>query len=363
MLVTPASKGNSHLIVYLSVGAGISFLAALSIIYFFCYRINKVVTVMPWRTGLSGQLQKAFVTGLPSLRRSELESACEDFSNVVGSLSDCFLYKGTLSSGVEIAVTSSMVTSAKNWSEQHEAQFREKISVLSKVNHKNFINLIGYCEEEEPFTRMMVYEYASNGTLFEHLHIKEADHLDWAARLRIIMGIAYCLDYMHQLDPPVVVKTLNSSSIYLCDDYAAKISDLSLWNEEKETADPKLSAQESNVYKFGIILLEIISGRLPFSEDDGLLVLWASSHLSEKRPLMDIVDTTLESFNKEELISLCEVVKSCIDPDLKRRPTMPAVVGQLRQITSMPPEAARPKLSPLWWAELEIISTESNSLQ
>lgn len=195
--------------------------------------------------------------------------------------------------------------------------------------------------------------------------------MDWAARLKIVMGIAYCLDHMHQLDPPVVLKNLSSSSIYLCDDYAAKISDLSFWNEEKEedqslessgVMDVQLSTLEGNVYKFGIILLETISGRLPFSEDDGLLVLWASSHLMGKRPLMDMVDKTLESYSNEDVTALCDVIKACVKPDPRRRPTMSQVVAQLRQITGISPSGATPKLSPLWWAELEIISTESNSL-
>jgi len=88
-------------------------------------------TVRPWATGLSGQLQKAFVTGVPSLKRSELETACEDFSNIIGSTSSCMLYKGTLSSGVEIAVASSLVTSAKDWSKENESQYRKKVAFYS----------------------------------------------------------------------------------------------------------------------------------------------------------------------------------------------------------------------------------------
>ncbi|KAI7745080.1 hypothetical protein M8C21_013552 [Ambrosia artemisiifolia] len=109
--------------------------------------------------------------GVPSLQRLELVTACEDFSNIIGTMLDGTVYKGTLSSGVEIAVTSTAITSTKDWNKKLESQFRNKIETLSKVNHKNFVNLIGYCEEQKPFTRMMVFEYAPNGTLFEHLHI------------------------------------------------------------------------------------------------------------------------------------------------------------------------------------------------
>ncbi|KAH0457319.1 hypothetical protein IEQ34_012634 [Dendrobium chrysotoxum] len=333
--------GESHRPVYVTVAAGAFALFSLSSMYFICCRTIKVDNATPWKIGLSGKLQKALVTGVPSLERSELQTACEEFSNVIDTLSDCTLYKGTLSSGVEIA-----------------------ISVLSTVNHKNFLNLIGFCVEQEPFTRMMVYEYAPNGTLFEHLHIKEAEPLDWTTRLRIAMGISYCLEHFLRLDPPVSFRALNSSTIYLTEDYAAKVSDLSFWDEEKEASSSDQSSDDlqsplSNqdiVYKFGIILLELISGRLPFSKDDGLLVLWASSHLTGKRPLHGILDQTIESLSEEDISPLCQVIQSCVTPEPSGRPKLGDVVAQLRQITGISQDAASPKLSPLWWAELEIIS-------
>lgn len=121
---------------------------------------------------------------------------------------DGTIYKGTLSSGVGIAATSCAAASPDNWSKNLEAQFRKK------VNHKNFVNLISFCEEEKPFTRMLVFEYAPNGTLFEHLHIKQLEHLDWGMRSRIIMGISYCLEYMHELTLPIAHGNLQSSSVY-----------------------------------------------------------------------------------------------------------------------------------------------------
>ncbi|KAH7677852.1 Non-specific serine/threonine protein kinase protein [Dioscorea alata] len=351
---------SSSLAIYMPIAGGFSFLLAISAIYFLCFRTNKVGTVRPWSTGLSGQLQKAFVAdGVPALRRSELEAACEDFSNVIGTFSDWKVYKGTLSNGVEIAVASSMITSAKDWSKDSESQLRNKISTLSRVNHKNFMNLLGYCEEEEPFTRIMVFEYAPNGTLFEHLHIKEAEHLDWAARLRIAMGIAYCLEHMLQIEPPIVPRNLNSSSIYLTEDYAAKVSECVFLNQTKEanSAQDNSSDLTNIVYKFGILLLEILSGRRPFSEDDDILVCWASFYFTGKRPLKDMLDTTLTSFRENDLGAFSEVLRSCTNPDPSKRPTMSEVTKSLRAITSISPDAASPRLSPLWWAELEILAT------
>lgn len=150
------------------------------------------------------------------------------------------------------------------------------------MNHENSVNLLGFCGEDEPFTRMVVFEYAPNGTLFEHLHVKEAEHLDWGTRLRVAIGTVYCLQHMHQLNPSLAHSSLNTSSVQLTDDYAAKISDLSfLLSFLKGIASPdmKSSAKKradatlaSNIYSFGIMLLETVTGRLPYSNDqDGSL--------------------------------------------------------------------------------------------
>jgi len=135
-------------------------------------------------------------SGVPKLNRSELETACEDFSNIIEAFDGYTVYKGTLSSGVEIAVASTAILETREWTRAMEMTYRRRvikinsfsstiftakldscfeslylqIDTMSRVNHKNFINLIGYCEEDEPFNRMMVFEYAPNGTLFEHLH-------------------------------------------------------------------------------------------------------------------------------------------------------------------------------------------------
>ncbi|KAL0321300.1 UNVERIFIED_CONTAM: protein MALE DISCOVERER 2 [Sesamum radiatum] len=269
-------SGNSvKLIVGLSVGL---FLLILAVVIIVICRSRAAKTIAPWKTGLSGQLQKAFVTGVPKLNRDELETACEDFSNIISTDEGvATVYKGTLSSGVEIAVASTAIVSLKDWSKRSELVFRNKIDTLSRVNHKNFLNLIGYCEEDEPFTRMMVLEYAPNGTVHEHLHVKEVEHLDWNARMRIIMGTAYCLQHMHDLNPPIAHSNLNSKEILLTDDYAAK---------------------------FRILLLEIITGRPPYSEEEGNLMIWAAQYLNDKSTINKLVDPSLKSFKDNEL-ELC----------------------------------------------------------
>ncbi|KAF8749375.1 hypothetical protein HU200_012714 [Digitaria exilis] len=339
-------------------------LAAASVIY--C-RAKKVGTVRPWSTGLSGQLQRAFVTGVPALKRSELQAACEDFSNIVGSTPSCTLYKGTLSSGVEIAVVSSSIASVKDWSKECESHYRNKITSLSKVSHRNFMNLLGYCEEDHPFTRAMVFEYAPNGTLFEHLHVREAENLDWTARLRVSMGVAYCLEHMRRLNPPVVPMNLDSSTIYLTDDFAAKVSDLDFWSATGKGSNSSSSATADDstisdmVHQYGIILLEILTGKVPYCEEEGSsLEQLASRYLDGSMSLAQLIDSNLGSIPEEAARALCEVARSCMDPDPKKRPQMAEVAARMKEITALGSEGATPKVSPLWWAELEIMSSEAS---
>ncbi|PAN18163.1 hypothetical protein PAHAL_3G183200 [Panicum hallii] len=348
--------------------AGLLLLAGIACWLLAC-RKSAVATIGPWKTGLSGQLQKAFVTGVPKLQRSELERACEDFSNIIASYPHYTVYKGTLSSGVEIAVVSTMITSSKEWSEHSESCFRKKIDTLSRMNHKNFINLLGFCEEEEPFTRMMVLEYAPNGTLYESLHAEDFEHIGWRGRMRIIMGLAYCIQHMHELNPPVAHPDLQSSSILLSEDGAAKIVDMSVWHEviskgktptngELDPHHEQVSAAlAGNVYSFGVLLLEIISGKLPDPAHERSLVILALECINNgDRSLVSLLDPTLNDHKEDELAVIGKVIHACIQSDPRNRPSMREITARLREAIGISPVAATPRLSPLWWAELEVLS-------
>ncbi|MQM18720.1 hypothetical protein Taro_051714 [Colocasia esculenta] len=366
------SKGTGTTWEYVLVLPGAALLITIAAGMLVMFRAHARTAVGPWKTGLSAQLQKAFIAGVPKLNRTELEAACEDFSNIIETLPDRTVFKGTLSSGVEIAVVSTAVKSSKDWSKSAEMLFQKKIDTLSRVNHKNFMNLLGYCEADEPFMRMMAFEYAPNGTLYEHLHVKELEHLDWGVRMRIIMGIAYCLQYMHhEVNPPVVHPNLRSNAIFLTDDYAAKIAEIGFWKEVaakgKLTEEDDRSISESpsthpgcNVYDFGILLLEIISGKHPYSEEENSFLSWASEYLNDKCGISNMTDPTLKSFKNNELHIVCRVIQDCIHPDPKKRPTMKEITAKLREVLAISPESATPRLSPLWWAELEILTVEAS---
>ena len=370
---TPSEAGSTRSMkwLYAIVIPSIALLLIIIACMLLLCRNKSVATIGPWKTGLSGQLQKAFVTGVPKLQRSELEGACEDFSNIVATYPHYTVYKGTLSSGVEIAVVSTVLASSKDWSKHSEGRFRKKIDSLSRINHKNFINLLGYCEEEEPFMRMMVLEYAANGTLYEHLHVDGFDHIDWNGRMRVIMGVAYCMQYMHELNPCITHPGLQSSAILLSEDGAAKIADMSVWQEviskEKmpknddasEHHEPIRADPAGNVCSFGLLMLEIISGKPPDSEHEGSLANLAMECIKDDRSISCLLDPTLTTHKENDLDIICELIEDCIQSDPKKRPSMREVTAKLREVLSISPEAATPRLSPLWWAELEILSVES----
>ncbi|KAF2303218.1 hypothetical protein GH714_014729 [Hevea brasiliensis] len=242
--------------------------------------------------------------------------------------------------------------------------------MLSRVNHKNFVNLIGYCKEDEPFNRMMVFEYAPNGTLFEHLHVKEMEHHDWSARMRIIMGIAYCLQYMHHdLNPLVAHSNLNSYNIFLTDDYATTIAEISFLpqdsskskssgdNESAHSTLLPLADVETNVYCFGILLLEIISGKLQYSKEQGSLEKLAAEYLNDKRSISYLL-TQPSCLSKRMSLTSYARLSECIQPDPRQTPTMKDITSKLREVIAISPDQATRRLSPLWWAKLEILSVE-----
>jgi hypothetical protein len=137
---------------------------------------------------------------LPKLSRQELEVACEDFSNIIGSSPETVVYKGTMKDGPEVSVIS-LCAFEGHWTSHHELFYQNKVSYehygiqplpfleikrmifqvidVARLNHENIAKFLGYCRESDPFSRMLVFEYASNGTLFEHLHCKPFALLFW----------------------------------------------------------------------------------------------------------------------------------------------------------------------------------------
>ncbi|KAK4374435.1 hypothetical protein RND71_005112 [Anisodus tanguticus] len=340
---------------------------------------NKSSIIIPWKKSASEKDHMTVYVDTEMLKdvlrynRQELEVACEDFSNIIGSSPDSLVYKGTIKGGPEIAVIS-LCIKEEQWTAYLELCFQKEMAELARINHENTAKFLGYCRESSPFTRMLVFEYASNGTLNEHLHYGEGCQLSWTRRMKIVIGIAKGLKYLHsELDSPFTISELNSNSVYLTEDFSPKLVDFESWKSiiaRSEKNSGAISSEgvcvlpnslesrhldiQGNIYAFGVLLLEIMTGRPPYCKDKGCLVV-AKEFLDVPEVLPYVVDPELKHFKYEDLKVICEVVNLCIHPNCSSRTSIKDLCARLESNidTSITAEL---KASSLAWAELALSS-------
>ncbi|PVH35642.1 hypothetical protein PAHAL_7G233700 [Panicum hallii] len=325
-----------------------------------------------WKENTVISIDDDLLVNVPKISRQELAEACEDFSNIIGSSHETVVYKGTLKDGQEIAVVSLSV-SVHYWNDYVELYFQKEVIEMARLSHENIAKLVGYCKESEPLSRMLVFQYPPNGTLYEHLHDGEGWQLSWPRRMKLALAIARALRYLHtELQPPFAVAALTSSSIYLTEDYSPKIIDFERWrylvtkpglgsvnggpvNSITDSRHKRFMDVQANTFAFGVILLELISGRASVSKDTGDLVDWARKHLEHPEEFSKLVDERLQrqSVNQESLGIVCNVVNLCIDPEPSRRPSMSMIAAILEEGIETS-AATLMRDSSLAWAEAEL---------
>ncbi|KAK2965368.1 hypothetical protein RJ640_024110 [Escallonia rubra] len=263
------------------------------------------------------------------------------------------VYKGKLPDGTIVAVKSAKVGNIKS-----TQQILNEVGILSQVNHKNLVKLLGCCvEAEQP---LMIYEYIPNGTLHEHLHGKYAAFLDWKARLRISLQTAEALAYLHSAAyTPIYHRDVKSTNILLDDDLNAKVADFGL----SRLASPGLShvstcaqgtlgyldpeyyrnyqlTDKSDVYSYGVVLLEVLTSQkaIDFSreEDDVNLAIYVSQR-AKNGLIMEVMDQRLlggepsaPTVTSVRLFS--ELALACLREKKGDRPNMKDVVQELQSI-------------------------------
>ncbi|GJU28669.1 probable LRR receptor-like serine/threonine-protein kinase [Tanacetum coccineum] len=338
---------------------------------------SKPVTLNLWKKStsykdyMSVYIDSNMLKGVTQYSRQELEVACEDFSNIIGSSSDSLVYKGNMKGGPEIAVIS-LCVKEEHWTAYLELYYQKEVADLARLNHENTGKLLGYCIVNSPFSRMLVFEYASNGTLYEHLHYEEGCNLNWSRRMKIIIGIAKGLRYLHtEIEPPFTISELNSSAVYLTEDFSPKLVDFESWktivtrsenNSRSISHDGDICVLPSsfeerhldiqgNIYSFGVLLLEIVSGRPSFCKDKGCLVDWARDYLEKQEEMGSVVDPTLKYFKDEDLKVICEVVSMCIHLRPRDQISMKDMCAILENKIDTSPSSEM-KATSLAWAEL-----------
>ncbi|XP_020094316.1 probable LRR receptor-like serine/threonine-protein kinase At1g63430 [Ananas comosus] len=344
---------------------------------------SKSSTVIPpgrstsWKDQTVIPINEDLLKGVLKVSRQELEVACEDFSNIIGSSSDAVVYKGTMKAGPEIAVISLCILE-DCWTSSVELYFQKEVADLARINHENIAKLLGYCNESNPFSRMLILEYASNGTLCEHLHYGDGCQMSWPRRMRIALGIAYGLRYLHtELQPPFAIAELTSSAVYLTEDFSPKLVDFERWktilskpgmntgcvvngglfHSYIDSRQRRYMDVQANTFAFGVILLELISGRPAFCKERGCLVDWALQYLGDPQDISKLVDPELKNVKPETLSVVCNAVSLCLEHEPTKRPSMQIITAVLEAAIETLPAAVL-KDTPLAWAEL-VVSTAS----
>ncbi|CAL4886934.1 unnamed protein product [Urochloa decumbens] len=293
------------------------------------------------------------VSLVDKLKMNVLMKATNNFdeSSVIGRGGTAVVFKGTLN-GQDVAIK--RFNSSTMGAEQVKG-FNLEIEVLGKLNHRNVVKLLGYCVHNTE--RLLVYEYMSSGTLREHLQPSDRHApLTWMQRVKISLDVAQGIDYLHGLSHEKLIhRDLKPSNILLDQNLTAKISDFGLvrLSEDKSSTSKTVGTygymapeyasfgtlgSEIDVYSYGVILMEIITGRKAINEslsqDDVFLVPIFRTLVKDKEKLRDIVDPTLE-LNGEDWNNLKEVADYacyCTEDEPKIRPNMRTCVLLLSDI-------------------------------
>lgn len=261
-------------------------------------------------------------------RLSELKDATHGFKefNELGRGSFGFVYKAVLSDGRQVAVKRANATTIIHTSSR---EFEAELEILCSIRHSNIVNLLGYCAEMGE--RLLVYEFMPHGTLHDHLH-GELTPLDWNLRLKISLQAAKGLAYLHnEVTPPIVHRNVKTANILLDSEWVARIADFGFLsaNERDLNVDT-----ESDIYNFGIVLLEILSGRKTYDRDctPPGIVEWAMPLVRRGRAAAIIDQNVALPRNVEALLKLADVAELALRENPNERPSMSNVASLLDQI-------------------------------
>ncbi|XP_030969680.1 wall-associated receptor kinase-like 10 [Quercus lobata] len=291
----------------------------------------------------------------------ELENATDRFNEnrILGKGGQGTVYKGMLIDGRIVAIKKCNTVDEGNLE-----QFINEIIILSQINHRNVVKLLGCCLETE--VPLLVYEFIPNGTLFQYLHEENEEFplLTWDMRLRIANEIAGALSYLHSAASlPIYHRDIKSSNILLDDKYRAKVADFGTSRSvaidqthvttlvygtfgylDPEYFQTSQFTEKSDVYSFGVVLVELLTGEKPVSltrSQEGRNLSTYFVHSLKENRLFDILDTQVSKVgNKDEILTIANLAKRCLHFNGKKRPTMIEIMMELegvQKISSVQP--------------------------
>ncbi|CAN4081827.1 unnamed protein product [Withania somnifera] len=289
----------------------------------------------------------------------ELEKATDHFNEnrILGRGGQGTVYKGMLPDGRIVAVKKSKLVD-----ENQLEQFINEVVILSQINHRNVVKLLGCCLETE--VPLLVYEFIINGTLYSLIHNENNGFpFPWSTRLRIATEIAGALAYLHSATSvPIYHRDIKSSNILLDEKYRAKVSDFGTSRSiaidqthlttgvqgtfgylDPEYFQSSQFTEKSDVYSFGVVLAELLTGKKAISattkEDRSLATNFLLA--TDRNRLDTIIDTdVLQEGRKEDIIAAANIAYRCLNLNGKKRPTMKEVTAALEAIRSQMPSVA-----------------------
>ncbi|XWS16091.1 hypothetical protein CRYUN_Cryun34aG0056000 [Craigia yunnanensis] len=291
-------------------------------------------------------------TNVISYSIADLQMATGSFSveNLLGEGSFGRVYRAQFDDGKVLAVkkidSSALPTAMSD-------DFIEIVSNISQLHHTNVTELVGYCSEHGQ--HLLVYEFHKNGSLYDFLHLSDeySKPLIWNSRVKIALGTARALEYLHEVcSPSIVHKNIKSANILLDAELNPHLSDLGLAtfipNADQvlncDDVGSGYSAPEvimsgqyslkSDVYSFGVVMLELLTGRKPFDSTrprlEQSLVRWATPQLHDIDALSKMVDPALQGlYPVKSLSRFADVIALCVQPEPEFRPPMSEVVQAL----------------------------------
>ncbi|KAG1364160.1 serine/threonine-protein kinase [Cocos nucifera] len=296
---------------------------------------------------------------------SELRAATKNFRSdqILGQGGFGVVYKGVIDESIRTGFKSTHVAVKELNPEgfQGDREWLAEVNYLGQLSHPNLVKLIGYCCENEH--RLLVYEYMACGSLERHLFRRIALTMPWSTRMKIALGAAKGLAFLHGLERPVIYRDFKTSNILLDADYNAKLSDFGLAKEGPMGDQTHVSTRvmgthgyaapeyvmtghltaRSDVYGFGVVLLEMLIGRKAMDKSrpsrEHNLVEWARTLLIHNRKLLRIIDPRMEGqYSTKVAMEVAGLAYRCLSQNPKGRPIMSQVVEALEGIQELSSE-------------------------
>ncbi|KAJ6890444.1 cysteine-rich receptor-like protein kinase 26 [Populus alba x Populus x berolinensis] len=293
---------------------------------------------------------------------STLRIATDEFSNdnKLGQGGFGSVYKGVLPNGQEIAVKR-----LSGCSSQGEVEFKNEILLLAKLQHRNLVSLVGFCSEGQE--RILVYEFLGNGSLDKIIFDPiKSTQLNWETRYRIISGIARGILYLHEDSHlRIIHRDLKASNVLLDEEMNPKVSDFGLARQFQPDQTQRITSRvagtygymapeyalqnrfsvKSDVFSFGVLVLEIVTGKknswMSNSEELELLLIHAWRNWREGTTT-NLIDETLRGSPVRDVMRCFHIGLLCVQENMSRRPTMAAVVPMLNSHSWSLPSPSRP---------------------